>query len=91
MDEPGTRRPRAEEVEHSEAALPGTVTEANRDVVAALRAAAATLHGELTGGAYEAFRERDPGRWPGADEIGRHFDSFAEALSAAGIARPERR
>ena len=89
-EDPGTRRPRAEEVRETEAALGDDMPAADRAAAAALRAAAASIQGELTPRAYDGFRRGDADRWPSVEEIEERFGSFASALSRAGIGRPSR-
>jgi hypothetical protein len=89
-DDPGTRRPRHLEVEQAEAALPGRLDENDVQLAEAVRAAAAGIQGELTAGAYEAFRDRDPQRWPPLQQIEERFGSLGAALAEAGVDRPDR-
>lgn len=90
QDEPGTRRAKAFEVSQGEQPLPGRFDEEDRGLAEAVRAAAAGIQGELNAGAYEAFRDRDPNRWPPLGEIEERFGSLTAALAAAGVDRPDR-
>jgi hypothetical protein len=89
-DDPGTRRPRQVEVDQAESALPGRLEEGDLRAAEAVRAAAAGIQGELTPAAYEAFRGRDPDRWPALDEIEARFGSFTAALAEASVERSDR-
>jgi hypothetical protein len=89
-DDPGTRRPRHLEVAQAETALPGGLDGRDVELAGAVRAAAAGIQGELTPGAYSAFRERDPSRWPDLAEIEARFGSLAAALEGAGVDVPDR-
>ena len=89
-DDPGTRRPRHLEVSQAEPAVPGRIAGGDVELAEAVRAAAAGIQGELTPGGYEAFRDRDPDRWPPLGEIEQRFGSLTAALAAAGVDRPDR-
>jgi hypothetical protein len=88
--QPGTRRERHVEVAQSEPALPGRLAEDDRELAEAVRAAAAGVQGELTPAAYEAFRDRDPDRWPPLGAIEERFGSLTAALADASVAVPDR-
>jgi hypothetical protein len=88
--DPGTRRERHLEVSQAEPALPGRLEPDDLGPAEAVRAAAAGIQGELTPAAYEAFRDRDPDRWPPLAEIEARFGSLTAALAEASVDRPHR-
>lgn len=84
--QPGTRRPKRADAAHTNAARTGADHPAGQaELVDALRAAAATVQGELDVTSYRRFRDRDPGRWPSVKVLEQAFGSFAAALAEAGV------
>jgi hypothetical protein len=87
-DHPGTRRERHLEVSQAEPALPGRLDGEDVGLAEAVRAAAAGIQGELTPAEYEAFRDRDPDRWPLLADVEERFGSLTAALAQASVDRP---